>query len=277
MIRKARKAFFSEEKKQKTFDSLKVLSDMNVIDHGDGIAGVVFTHSADDNRITSDQIVAFASTLDDVLAWPHLRAIILSGEGRNFCTGRIAAKGLQSAADIRNDLVRILDVNNRLRAASVPFVAAVEGQAFGFGCGLATQCDIAIAAADASFALPEMAHNLPPLVVLSYFGKFVPFKKAFELALTSREFGAAEAAAIGIVTTITEPGTALAGALAAARQIAALDKDSVRLLRRFAREVAGLTDETDARRGIDAMAITIAERNDDGGLQSSPPYGNRSR
>jgi hypothetical protein len=56
-----------------------------------------------------------------------------------------------------------------------------------------------------------------------------------------------------------------------------LDKDSVRLLRRFAREVAGLTDETDARRGIDAMAITIAERNDDGGLQSSPPYGNRSR
>lgn len=230
---------------------------MKVIDHGDGIAGVLFTHSAEANRITSDQLVDFVSTLDDVLAWPKLRVIVLSGEGPNFCTGRVAAKGLLSAADIRNDLARILDVNARLRSACVPFIAAVEGQAFGFGCGLATQCDITIAAADATFALPEMSHNLPPLVVLSYFGKFLPLKKAFELALTSREFDAAEAAAVGIVTRIAAPGSALAAALDAARQIAALDKNSVRLLRRFAHEVAGLADDTDARRGIDAMAIAL--------------------
>jgi len=230
---------------------------MKVIDHGDGIAGVLFTHSAEANRITSDQLVDFVSTLDDVLAWPKLRVIVLSGEGQNFCTGRVAAKGLLSAADIRNDLARILDVNARLRSACVPFIAAVEGQAFGFGCGLATQCDITIAAADATFALPEMSHNLPPLVVLSYFGKFLPLKKAFELALTSREFDAAEAAAVGIVTRIAAPGSALAAALDAARQIAALDKNSVRLLRRFAHEVAGLADDTDARRGIDAMAIAL--------------------
>jgi enoyl-CoA hydratase/carnithine racemase len=142
----------------------------------------------------------------------------------------------------------------------VPFVAAVEGRAFGFGCGFSTQCDITIAASDAVFALPEMSHHLPPLVVLSYFGKFVPFKKAFELALTSRQFGAVEAEGLGIVTEIVPPGAALSRALAFARMIAGLDSDSVRLLRGFARRIAGLADDEEARRGIDAMAITLAAR-----------------
>jgi enoyl-CoA hydratase/carnithine racemase len=233
---------------------------MQPIDHGDGIAGIVFTSSADDNRISSAQIAAFAATLDDVLARPDVRAIVLSGEGANFCTGRVGAQGLRQAGDIRDDLALILSVNARLRASPVPFVAAVEGRAFGFGCGLATQCDITIAAEDAAFALPEMSHDLPPLVVLSYFGKFVPFKTAFELALTSRSFDAKEAASIGIVTRVVPKGTALAEALDFARRIAALDAESVRLLRRFARDMAGLDSDADARRGIDAMAIAIAAR-----------------
>jgi enoyl-CoA hydratase/carnithine racemase len=233
---------------------------MQLTDHGDGIVGVLFTRSGDDNRISSAQIADFATTLDKVLARADVRAIVLSGEGTHFCTGRVGAQGLREAGDIRDDLALILSVNARLRTSPVPFVAAVEGSAFGFGCGLATQCDITIAAEDAVFALPEMSHKLPPLVVLSYFGKFVPFKKAFELALTSRAFDASEAASIGIVTSVVPKGTALTGALDFARRIAALDAESVRLLRRFAREVARLDSDADARRGIDAMAIAIAAR-----------------
>jgi len=233
---------------------------MQVTDHGDGVVGVVFSHSADGNFITSAQISAFATTLDEVLARPTLRAVVVSGEGANFCAGRVGAKGLTQAADIRDDLGLILQVNARLRGSPVPFVAAVEGRAFGFGCGFSTQCDITIAASDAVFALPEMSHNLPPLVVLSYFGTFVPFKKAFELALTSRRFGAAEAEGLGIVTEVVAPGEALDRALAFARMIAALDTESVRLLRGFARRVAGLADDDEARRGIDAMAIMLAAR-----------------
>jgi enoyl-CoA hydratase/carnithine racemase len=233
---------------------------MHIIDQGGGIVSVLFTRSADGNFISSPQIIELAETLDIVIGGKDLRAVVVAGEGAHFCNGRVGAKGLTQAADIRDDLGLILAANKRLRESPVPFVAAVEGHAFGFGCGFATQCDITIAAADANFALPEMSHLLPPLVVLSYFGKFVPFKKAFEIALTSREFGAAEARDIGIVTEVVPPGTAMTRALAFARMIAALDPDSVRLLRRFARQVAGLADEDDARRGIDAMSIAIAAR-----------------
>ncbi len=233
---------------------------MQIESHGDGIYGVVFTRRADGNHISSAQLAAFAATLDEVLAKPDLTCVVLSGEGEHFCAGRVGLRGLTSAADVQDDLNLILGVNARLRASPVPFVAAVEGKALGFGCGFSTQCDIAIAAEDAVFALPEMSHKLPPLIVLSYFGKFVPFKKAFELALTSRPFGAAEARDIGIVTEVVPHGAALERALAFARTIAALDGESVRLLRAFARRVAGLSDETEARNAVATMAIALAAR-----------------
>jgi enoyl-CoA hydratase/carnithine racemase len=142
----------------------------------------------------------------------------------------------------------------------VPFIAAVEGRAFGFGCGFATQCDITVAAENAVFALPEMSHRLPPLIVLSYFGKFVPLKKAFELALTSREFGAAEAERLGVVTEITAPGRAFERAVAFGRMVAGLDPNSVRLLRRYARRVAGLSDGAEADSAVASMALMMSER-----------------
>lgn len=233
---------------------------MKIEAHGDGIYGVVFTRTADGNHVSSAQLAAFAGALDEVLAKPDLSAVVISGEGAHFCAGRVGAKGLTSAADVRDDLNLILEVNARLRSSPVPFVAAVEGKALGFGCGFSTQCDITIAAEDAVFALPEMSHKLPPLIVLSYFGKFVPFKKAFELALTSRHFGAAEARDIGIVSEVVPSGTAFDRAIAFARMIAALDAESVRLLRAFARRVAGLSDDVEANNGVATMAIALAAR-----------------
>jgi len=231
------------------------------IEHRDqGVVSVIFSHTADGNFISSAQIRDFAAALDTVLATPGLTAVVLAGEGENFCAGRVGVKGLTAAGDIRDDLNLILEVNKRLRGSPVPFVAAVEGKAFGFGCGFSTQCDVTIAAADAQFSLPEMSHKLPPLVVLSYFGTFVPFKRAFELALTSRIFGAEEAERIGIATEVVPSGTALARAFAFAEMIAGLDADSVRLLRQFARRVAGLSDDIEAQNGVAQMALMMSAR-----------------
>lgn len=231
-----------------------------VDDHGNGVVAVTFTRTAAGNHLTSAALTGFAQTLDRVLAMPGLAAVVLNGEGEHFCAGRIGLPGLTAAHDIRDDLNLILEVNTRLRESPVPFIAAVEGKAFGFGCGFATQCDVTIAGGGAQFALPEMSHRLPPLIVLSYFGKFVPWKRAFELALTSRPFGAAEAREIGVATEVVAAGSAVSRALEFARMIAALDPDSVRLLRRFARQVAGLSEEATMQNAVTAMAMMMSER-----------------
>lgn len=233
---------------------------MKVENDAAGVTVIEITRAEDGNHIRSTDLVTLAGTFDAVAAEPGLRAVIVAGEGADFCCGRIGAKGLTAASDIRDDLELILAVNRRLNGLDVPVIAAVEGRAFGFGCGFATQCDLTIAAANARFALPEMSHGLPPLIVLSYFGKFVPSKKAFELALTSREFGAEEAQALGIVNEVTAPGGALARARELAASIAAMDADSVRLLRTFCRRMDGMTDDHMARTGVNTMALSLSAR-----------------
>ena len=233
---------------------------MTVHDDGHGVTTIEITRTADTNHIRSADLAALAQTFDAVAASPNLRAIVVTGEGQHFCQGRIGAAGLKAATDIHADLDLILAVNRRLNALPVPVIAAVEGRAFGFGCGFSTQCDLTIAASDARFALPEMKHGLPPLIVLSYFAKFVPAKKAFALALTSREFGAAEAEELGIVTEVVAPGQALARAQALAAEIAAMDADSVRLLRSFCRRMEGMDDDHMARFGINTMALALSAR-----------------
>lgn len=221
---------------------------------------IVITHEADDNHLRSADLVRFAALLDELATRDGVVALVITGEGRHFCNGRIGAAGLAAAAAFKADLDLILAVNRRLNSFPVPVIAAIEGHALGFGCGFATQCDLTFAADDAVFALPEMSHGLPPLIVLSYFDKFVPRKRAFELALTSRRFGAREACEIGIVTELVVPGAALARAQEMAASIAQMDQAAVRLLRSFCRHTAGLDDDFLARSGVDAMSIYLAAR-----------------
>src|SRR6202044_1741474 len=112
-------------------------------------------------------------------------------------------------SEVAEDLGAILKVNNALNALNVPVIVAIEGHAFGFAFGMTAQSDYAIAAENAVFSLPEMSHGLPPLIVFSYLFRFVPYKRAFELVVTSRQISAQEASDAGIVTDIVPPGTAL--------------------------------------------------------------------
>jgi enoyl-CoA hydratase/carnithine racemase len=78
----------------------------------------------------------------------------------------------------------------------------------------------------------------PSLIVLSYLFRFVPYKRAFALALASREMSAQEAATAGIITDIAKPGAALDRAIEIARKIAAMDATYIALLRKFVRHTA---------------------------------------
>ena len=143
----------------------------------------------------------------------ELRALVITGRNNMFCGGRIGAKGLTRASEVAEDLNAILKVNTALNALSVPVIAAVEGKAFGFGFGMTAQVDYAVAAENAVFSLPEMSHGLPPLIVFTYLFRFVPYKRAFELAVTSRQISAKEASDAGILTEIVPAGAALKRAL----------------------------------------------------------------
>ena len=231
----------------------------SVSDHENGIV-VLTISSAEGNSLNTIQLRQLASVLTECGGRAELRVLILTGANGTFCRGRIGAKGLTHASDVAEDLNAILEVNAALDALEVPLVVAAEGQAFGFAFGLTAQSDYAIAAEDAVFALPEMSHGLPPLIVFSYLFRFVPFKRAVELSLTSREVSAHEAATAGIVTEVVRSGGALARALELGKLVASMDKKSIALFRKFSRQAAGAYSQQLSEYAVSTMSILLADR-----------------
>lgn len=236
---------------------------IDLADGGHGIRVVTLAGDGGSGFLTTDALVRLAGVLRDLAADPALRVLVVRGNDGMFCRGRIGAKGLTRASDVADDLRAILNVNNAMDALPVPIICALEGEALGFGFGLTAQSDYAVAAEDAVLALPEMSHGLPPLVVLSYLTRFVPYKRAFELAVSSRRITAAEAREAGVVTEVVAPGAAVARAMDVARNMTAFDAKSVSLLRRFARHAAEAHNPHLMEHAVSLMSVLLSEKAQD--------------
>jgi enoyl-CoA hydratase/carnithine racemase len=108
------------------------------------------------------------------------------------------------------------------RQRSKPLIAAVEGVAFGGGMEIVLACDLVVASRTATFGLPEVRRGLLAL----YGGVFrsaraLPLNVAKEIVLTGDPIDAPRAERLGLVNAVTDPGAALAGALALADRICA--------------------------------------------------------
>jgi len=228
---------------------------------GKGVSVITLAGHEASNFLYTQDLLDLAKLLATCAADRDLRALVITGRNNTFCGGRIGAKGLTRASEIAEDLNAILKVNAALNALSVPLIAAVEGQAFGFAFGITAQSDYAVAADDAVFSLPEMSHGLPPLIVFSYLFRFVPYKRAFELAVTSRQISAKEASDAGILTETVQSGNALKRALEVADQMAAFDPKALGLLRKFGREAAQVHSKSMSEHAVALMSVMLAERN----------------
>ena len=228
---------------------------------GKGVSVVTLAGQEDNNFLHTPDILDLAAALTKCASDKELRALVITGRNNMFCGGRVGVKGLTRASAVAEDLNAILKVNEALNALSVPVIAAVEGKAFGFGFGMTAQVDYAVAAENTVFSLPEMSHGLPPLIVFTYLFRFVPYKRAFELAVTSRQILAKEAQDAGIVTEVAPAGTALKRALEVANQMAAFDPNSMGLLRRFGRESAEVYSKHMSEHAVSLMSVMLAERN----------------
>src|SRR5262245_59405821 len=135
------------------------------------IATLRLSRALQGNRLRAGELPLLGRAIGELGRDKAFKVILVRGEGEDFCLGRQPDPPGTSpitAAGIRAGITEpILDVYGEIRAAEVPIIAVVQGQAKGFGCALVSQCDLAIAADDATFALPELDHDLPPTLAMS--------------------------------------------------------------------------------------------------------------
>jgi enoyl-CoA hydratase/carnithine racemase len=132
------------------------------------------------------------------------KVIVLRGNGVDFCRGR-GGGGPPSptAMKMRTNVCEpILDVYEAMSSAHQPIVGVVQGVAFGFGCAIASVCDITIAHDTARFKLPEMEKDLPPTLAMSAVMPRVPRKVLAWMVYAMDELDAHAAHQVGIVSKV---------------------------------------------------------------------------
>lgn len=189
---------------------------------GDGVIRAVVDNGPD-NLVTVQTCEALTAYLHDPP--PDAHVLVLAADGPVFCLGR--ERRATTAAELRAEVGALVALNRALADSRLVTVAQVHGDAAGYGVGLAALCDLAVAAPSARFWFPEVEMDLAPAVVLAWLPRVVGRQQAFRLTATGRKIGAAEAAALGLVTLVAPSDAALA--TTARDEIAHLTKHSRRV------------------------------------------------
>jgi enoyl-CoA hydratase/carnithine racemase len=181
-----------------------VMSDLIKSTRDGAVATITIDRPGDGNVLTLDMLRALTATIRTAAA-SDAKVIALRSTGADFCRGRESKGGPANptALVMRDQVLQpILDVYAALNDAPQPTVCAVQGAALGFGCAMATACDVTIAADNATFKLPEMTHNLPPTLAISALMPKVPRKALAWMVYAMPELDAQTALQIGIVSAV---------------------------------------------------------------------------
>jgi len=224
--------------------------------------------------------------LHEVLMQCHgdktVRAVLLTGAGRNFCAGgdvhTFVSKGDDLAYYIRQATAHLQVAVSALMHLNVPVVTAVQGfAAGGGGLGLVCCSDLVIAGESAQFLAGATRVGMAPDAGLSVtLVQLVGFRKAMEILLGNKPVSGAEALTMGLVNRVV-PDTALAdAALAWARELASGAPQAQAAAKRLlwsglglgvdaampeeSRTVAALSGTADAREGLAAVIEKRAAR-----------------
>ena len=239
-------------------------------DH-DGIATLTLNRPAQYNALSEELLSALQSQLDDIGGDESLRVVIIAANGKAFCPGHDLREMRSSEERAFHQALfdkcgRVMLTINRLRQ---PVIARVNGIATAAGCQLVANCDLAVAASDARFAVSGINLGLfcsTPAVPLS---RNMHRKQAMHMLLTGDFIDAPTALQYGLVNEVV-PGDELDSAtLALAGKIAARSAHAIALGKEmfyrqlgmdlseayaFASErMACNMDSHDAREGIDAF------------------------
>ena len=225
-----------------------------------GIARITLNRPEKRNALNDEMLDALLGALNRSASDDSVRVVLIRGTGQDFCAGMDIAMLSQSAnAGVMEHLAmaqKVAGVFLAMRKHPRPLVAAVQGRALGGGAGIATGCDLVLAAESAQFGYPEVKIGFMPAIVMSLLRRSVGEKRAFEILAMGEPFSAVQAREFGVVNHVyPEAGFDMevekfVGALASRSQTA------VGLTKRLLYHVDSMSFEAAVEAGIEANALS---------------------
>ncbi len=181
-----------------------VLFDVNA----QGVATVTLNNPDKHNAFDDTIIRALTTIFNDIAQRDDIRVMVLTSTGKSFSAGadlgwmkRMASYSYEDNLKDANALANMLKALNFLPQ---PSIAKIQGAAFGGAVGLASCCDIVIAANKASFCLSEVKLGLIPATISPYVVNAMGLKACRRYFQTAERFFADKAQQLGLVDEVVE-------------------------------------------------------------------------
>jgi len=176
------------------------------IDERTGVNWIRLDRAERRNTLSGALVAELKEALALAEADARVRVIGIGGSGPDFCAGADLAEVQASVeegvmASLR-EAEALGELFTLLRKLSKPVVAIVHGRALAGGCGLATACDLVLAAESARFGYPEVRLGFVPAMVTAILRRNLGEKRAFELMSLGDTIDAAEASRLGLVNRV---------------------------------------------------------------------------
>ena len=226
----------------------------------DGVLTGTLNRPEKKNAIDSRMIDELATLFERAELDAAVRVVVLRGAGKDFCAGMDLTELLESAdrtvEQNREAALRFGGVFLHMRSLPKPVIAVVQGRALAGGCGLATACDLVLAADSAQFGYPEVQRGFVPALVMNMLRRAVGEKIAFDLSATGRLVTAREAERAGLVSRVLPDAELEAGAEQIVRGIAALSPTALALTKQQLYRLDGVGFEDGIRLSADVNAVS---------------------
>jgi methylglutaconyl-CoA hydratase len=211
------------------------------------------------NALNDALINALKGALADANQDENLRAVVIRGAGRDFCSGAdLSALQKIAESDVLENLrdaENLMELLAMIRKIKIPVIAAVQGRALAGGCGLATACDIVLASKTARFGYPEVKIGFVPAMVMAILRRNLSEKKSFELITQGFEFSAEEAEKYGLINRVFDDESFDADLKNYVSVYEKVSRSAVILSKKLLYQMDGMTFETALETGAEVNTI----------------------
>lgn len=241
------------------------MSDVLLTERQDAVLTLTLNRPDKRNALNGPMVDALHAALDGIELDPSVRVVVIRGAGKDFCAGADLDELLASAdhtpAENERDALRLGTLLGRLRSCPRPVVALVRGRALAGGAGIATACDLVVAAESAQLGYPEIQRGFVPAMVMVFLRRLAGEKLAFDLVATGRILTATEARALGLVTRVVPDAGFEAAAQELVQGLVAASPSAVHLTKKLFYELDGASVGDGIALGarVNALARTTSD------------------
>ncbi|HLG13272.1 MAG TPA: enoyl-CoA hydratase-related protein [Blastocatellia bacterium] len=225
-----------------------------------GVARITLNRPDKRNALDQELVAQLKDAVRAAALDQSVRVVLLSGAGKDFCSGAdLAALHRVSSATVMENMADAQNMAEcfvEMRRHPRPIIAAVRGKALAGGCGLATACDIILAAESAQFGYPEVNIGFIPAMVMAILRRSVSEKRAFELITRGEIIPARTALEIGMINRVFPDDQFDAAVEDYVAQMAAKSASAVSLAKGLLYHMDGMSFETAIEAGVQLNAIT---------------------